>query len=67
MKRKVTNSETKEVLTVEAIDAKEMVAAGGWEFGDLVDSGMVKKKTGTKNPGKTIAAVSKTSKVKPEE
>lgn len=57
MKRKVTNLKTKEVLTVEAIDAKEMVEAGGWEFGELVDSGMVKKKPGTRNPGKTIASV----------
>ncbi len=58
MKQKVTNIKTKEVLTVEAIDAREMVKTGGWEIGELIDSGMVKKKSGTKNPGKVVSATS---------
>lgn len=60
MKQKVTNIKTKEVITVEAIDAREMVKSGGWEIGELVDSGMVKKNTGTKNPGKVMSGISKT-------
>lgn len=58
MKQKVTNIKTKEVITVEAIDAREMVKSGGWEIGELIDSGMVKKKAGTKNPGKVVSATS---------
>lgn len=61
MKQKVTNIETKEVMTVEAIDAKEMVKTGGWDFGEVVDSESVKKKPGTKNPGKTLADIPKIS------
>lgn len=59
MKQKVTNLKTKEIVTVDAIDAREMVKTGGWEIGALVDSGMVKKKPLTRNPGKAIAGVSK--------
>lgn len=64
MKQKVTNIKTKETVTVEAIDAREMVETGGWAMGDVVDSGMVKKKPGTKTPGKVVAGVSKSSEKK---
>lgn len=62
MKQKVTNIKTKETITVEAIDAREMVDTGGWALGELVESGTVKKKPGAKNPGKTVEPSIKSAK-----
>lgn len=50
MKQKVTNLETGDIKTVEAIDAREMVGSGGWAIGEVE----VKKKTKPTSNSKSV-------------